>query len=65
MLDTQADGLHPAGGIHLGENVADVVMDGPRAEEKPGGDLLIGETQSHKAEDLDLARRETERDDRP
>src|SRR4051812_2676473 len=54
----ELDQLCPRGDVELPEDVAQVVVDRPRAEEELCGDLSIRGALAHEAGDLELLRRE-------
>ena len=49
---------HPVFRAGLGEDVADVVIDGALADRQSLGDLLVGEADGHELDDLKFALRE-------
>src|SRR5918993_4605731 len=50
----EADQLGPGGDAQLHEHVAQVVVDGPAAEEQLGADLAVGPALADQADDLEL-----------
>lgn len=53
--DSDSDSIAPVCGAELGEDVGDVTIDGPGADEEAFGDLRVRQMLAQQSEDLSLA----------